>query len=624
MKKNAVFFVLLFIIALAPCVCSAQEMHGSTKLLALLNKQGKQYGASATLDLDIQSGKNRVFLETFPLTQVTTQVSMRFAQQIACDQIDVDCSDYDFFYTIKSLPGVVGGPSAGASASVLTAALLLGQEMKKDTAITGTINSGGTIGAVGGIKGKIKAASENGIKHVLIPKGTRMYVEDEVEIVKIEEELEENQTSQNQSNETFGINQSNKLDLVEYGHNLSVDVTEVATLAEALKIFTGYKIKEPSGEFVIDPGYKRTMKSVAVDLCSRNSNITNQLQQLRENRGINASEKEVSAINYSEKSRESFDVGEYYSAASYCFRSSVSLKQDIFRLSNLTKGDFENKARIIEEEIDEFNKKINNTKMNTITALQTMMAVKERLQEARDSVTSALEADKLNKSADMMAYAEERFYSAKTWGKFFNGDRNEFKLDQKHLKQTCRSKINEAEERYNYIRSIIPSLKLVSRKEMDKAYEDLDKKQYVDCLYQAIKLKSEIDVVLGIIGIENKELDELIDLKLDIVRKNLIKAEQEGIFPIISYSYYEYANSLKEKDKYSALLFTEYALEFANLDIYFPKKRTVWDILKKVDRKMLLVFFLGLFAGILLMWSTKKEHKTLQTSPKKRLRGKKR
>lgn len=620
MKKNVVLFAIVLFAVLAPAVCAAQEMHGSTKLLALMSKQGKQYGASATLDLDIQPGKNRVFLETFPLTQVTTQVSMRFAQQIACDQIDVDCSDYDFFYTIKSLPGVVGGPSAGASASVLTAALLLDQEMKKDVAITGTINSGGTIGAVGGIKGKIKAASENGITHVLIPKGTRMYVDDEIEVVDIEEDLEEG----NSTNATFELNQSNKLDLVEYGKNLSVNVTEVATLAEALEIFTGYKIKEPAGEFVIDPGYKKTMKAVAVDLCSRNRNISKQLQQLRENREINASEKEVQALNYSEKSSRSFDVGEYYSAASYCFRSSVALKQDIFRLSNLSKEDFESKAKVIEEQIDAFNKKINNTRMNTITALQTMMAVKERLQEARDSVTDALESDKLNKSADMMAYAEERLHSAKTWSKFFNGDKNEFELDQKHLKQTCQSKINEAEERYNYIRSILPSLKIVSRKDMDKAYEDLDKKQYVDCLYQAIKLKSEIDVILGVIGIEEAELSELIDLKLGIVKKNLIKAEQEGIFPIISYSYYEYANSLKEKDKYSALLFTEYALEFANLDIYFPKKRTLLDVLKKVDKKMLLVFFLGLFAGILLMWSTKKENKTLQTSPKKRLRGKKR
>ncbi|MBW3004658.1 hypothetical protein KY310_02405 [Candidatus Woesearchaeota archaeon] len=567
MKKNVVLFASLLLIVLAPIVYSAPEMHGSTKLLALLNKEGTQYGASATLDLDIQPGKNRVFLETFPLTQLTTQVSMRFAQQIACDQIDIDCSDYDFFYTIKSLPGVVGGPSAGASAAVLTASLLLDQEMKKDVAVTGTINSGGTIGAVGGLKGKIKAASENGIKHVLIPKGTRMYAEEEAEVVDVKTESEDNET-----NETFEINQSNKLDLIEYGKNLSVNVTEVATLSEALEIFTGYKIKEPAGDFIIDPAYKATMKDVAIDLCSRNQNITKQLAVLREKLGKNVSEKETKALNYSEKSKESFDLGEYYSAASYCFRSSVSLKQSIFKLSNLTKEDVENQAKILEEAADAFDKKINNTKMNTITALQTMMAVKERLQESRDAIKEALEADKLNKSTDMIAYAEERLHSAKTWSKFFNGDKNEFELDKTHLKNTCQSKINEAEERYNYIRSVLPNLKLVARKEMDKAYEDLDGGRYVDCLYQAIKLKSEIDVVLGVIGVEDEELGELIDLKLGIVKKSLIKAEQKGIFPIISYSYYEYANSLKEKDKFSALLFTEYALEFANLDVYFPKK----------------------------------------------------
>ena len=625
MKKNVVLFAIILLIALAPIVCAAPEMQGSTKLLALMKKKGTQYGTSATLDLDIQPGKNRVFLETFPLTQVTTQVSMRFAQQIACDQIDIDCSDYDFFYTIKSLPGVVGGPSAGASAAVLTAALLLDQEMKKDTAITGTINSGGTIGSVGGVKGKIKAASENGIKQVLIPRGTRMNAEDEVEVVDMEKSSKDNETNTtaDKTNKTVEINQSNKLDLVEYGKNLSVNVTEVATLAEALEIFTGYKIKEPSGEFVIDPNYKATMKAVAVDLCSRNKNITEQLAKQREELKQNSSEKEIKALNYSNKSTESFDVGEYYSAASYCFRSSVSLKQIIFKHANFTDEEIENKAKILEDEIDVFDKKINKTKMDTITALQTLMAVKERLQEASDAVKEALESDNKNKSMDLFAYAEERLYSAKTWSKFLNGDKNEFELDQTHLKITCQRKINEAEERYNYIRFVLPNLNIAPRKDIDQAYDDLNNDQYVNCLYQAIKIKSEIDVVLSIIGVEDEEMSEVIDLKLDIVKQNLIKAQQKGIFPIISYSYYEYANSLKEKDKYSALLFSEYALEFANLDIYFPKKRKALDILKKINKRMLLIFFLGLAAGIILMWPAKGKHKTLQTSPKTRLRGKK-
>ena len=130
--------------------------------------------------------------------------------------------------------------------------------------------------------------------------------------------------------------------------------------------------------------------------------------------------------------------------------------------------------------------------------------------------------------------------------------------------------------------------------------------------------------MLGLIGVEEERLDEIIELKLRSAKIELAKAQQKGIFPIISYSYYEYANSLKDKDKASALLFTEYALEFANLDIYFPVKRSFFDFIKRVNRKVLFVFFLGLFAGIILMWRPGNDYKTLQTPPKKRLRGKKR
>jgi len=109
----------------------------------------------------------------------------------------------------------------------------------------------------------------------------------------------------------------------------------------------------------------------------------------------------------------------------------------------------------------------------------------------------------------------------------------------------------------------------------------------------------------------------------------LVKTQQKGIFPIISYPYYEYSNSLKDVDESSAFLFSEYALEFANLDIYFPpKEKTLLSFLQKIDKKILFIFILGIAAGILLMWKPKnkryKKNKTLQTPPKKRLRGKKR
>jgi uncharacterized protein len=625
---NKKLLVLILVLLLLVPAASAATKHSSTKLLALLHKKDKDYGAVATLSLDIQPGKNRVFLETFPLTQVTTQVSMRFAQQIACATIDIDCSEYDFFYTITALPGVVGGPSAGASAAVTTAALLLDKPLREDVAITGTINSGGIIGSVGGLKGKIKAASDNGVKHVLIPKGTRMLVEKEVEVI----ELKPNATNATELNETgFNVTEKDipKLDLVEYGRNLSVNVTEVATLAEAIEIFTGYKIKEVTGDFVIDPDYKETMKDVAVQLCARNKELKEELQKLREENGINASERETKALNYSEKSKESFDVGEYYSAASYCFRGSVTFKQLVYSLKNFTEEDFENKVNSIEKDIDSFTGTINKTDINTITALQTMMAVKERIAEAREAIDTAIKEKKNADKLDWLAYSEERLYSAEAWSKFFNGDDNEFDLDETRLKATCQSKINEAEERYNYLRTFLPKVLQGIRGNLDDAYDDLKKKDYVSCLYQSIKVKSEIDVVLGLVGVEDDRIDELLDLKLNIVKQTLVKTQKKGIFPIISYSYYEYANSLKESEKlpdsFSALLFSEYALEFANLDIYFPKKeKTLLTVVKKIDRKLMLMFFLGLLAGIILMWRPKKEYKTLQTPPKKRLRGKKR
>ena len=609
MHKKLVILTIILLLSV-PAV-SAKE--GTTRLLALISKADKDYGTAASLDLDLQQGNNHVFLETFPPTKVSTQVSMRFAQQITCSVLDIDCSDYDFFYTIRSLPGVVGGPSAGAAAAVLTASLLLDKPLRKDAAITGTINSGGLIGSVGGIKGKIKAASENGINLVLIPQGTRMYGEDELEI----KDISKNETGLNDTNIT-----SNKLDLIEYGKNLSINVTEVATLTEAIELFTGYKVKESSEEFVIDPGYLATMKDVAVDLCARNDNITEALDKLRESLDINASKKEIEAKNFSDMGVSSFDSNEFYSSASYCFRSSVTLKQLLFNLSNLTEEEIDEKAKLLEPEIDVFEKQINSTAINTITDLQTLMAVRERIFEARDAVSKVLKKKK--NAAALLAYSQERLYSAQVWAKFFDGKETKFELDEKHLKQSCQSKINEAEERYSYANTILPALITDLRSELDEAHGMLEKKQYVSCLYQAIKTKSEVDVILGLIGVEEERLDELIELKLNSAKREVVKAQQKGIFPIISYSYYEYANSLKEVDDFSSLLFVEYALEFANLDIYFPKKKSVFDLFKRIDRRVLFVFFLGLFAGIILMWRPRSDYKTLQTPRKKRLRGKKR
>ena len=146
---------LIFILTLLFLIPSITATTGHMKLLAVIDPITEQ-GAIADLYLTIKEGEGRVFLDTSPLTKIDTQMSTRIAKEIACNFLEFDCEQKDFFYTIMSNSPIIGGPSAGAAISVLTISLLEDLTIKEDIAITGTINSGGIIGPVGGLKVKIE------------------------------------------------------------------------------------------------------------------------------------------------------------------------------------------------------------------------------------------------------------------------------------------------------------------------------------------------------------------------------------------------------------------------------------------------------------------------------------
>lgn len=549
MMKRLLFFVLAFM--LVPSVFARQ---GDIKLLALAEKSdGEVKGVVADLHLEIVPGRERVFLETFPLTKITTQISLRFAQQIACKELDMDCSGKDFFYTIKALPGIVGGPSAGSAAAVLTGALLLGEKIRNDTAITGTINSGGIIGPVSGLQQKIEAASEEGISRVLISKGSRL-----------------------QGNGT------NQTDLVEFGKSIGVEVVEVSTFAEAMEEFTGKKLPQPSAELVIDPRYQAIMRDVALDLCNRTSSISERIERDKQEFGVaNMTDKVLRAQNFSRMAEEAFEEGANYASASFCFRANVLQKQALFLMHNLSKEKIAKGVLLLKSASQNFTKEIDKKDITTITDLQTYMAVKERLFEVDESLLDVVKG--LNDTvaaSERLGYAEERFFSAITWARFFDGEDREFVIDRKSLKDGCTAKLAEAEERINYVKSILPDSLKDTRRMLDTAYNDFNSKNYIVCLHKASKAKAEADVILSLVGVQQQSLANAVELKLTTARHALVKAQEKGIFPIIGYSYYEYAKSLKDFDAYSSLLFAEYALELSNIDIYFPKKKAK---AKKVD-----------------------------------------
>ncbi len=581
------FLVWVVVLLLVPSVLAQS---GSIKLLALAEDSNeKASGAVADLELRIEPGKQRVFLETFPLTKITTQISMRFAQQVACKELDIDCSDKDFFFTIRALQGVVGGPSAGSAAAVLTASLIGGFPLRNDTAITGTVNSGGIIGPVGSVKEKMEAAAIIGIRRVLVPQGTR--------------EL-------NDSNTTT--------DLFEYGDVLGIEVIEVGTLLDALREYTGREFPNVTGELVIEPRYLETMRNVAVTLCNRTDAIKSSLEKRGKNiTGIEDLEQE--AVGMSAMASQAFDSGQYYASASFCFRGNVAYKRALGMQRNWTADDVAQALRILRNGMANFSRKTDSRGISTISDLQTYMAVKERLADV-DGIFLEI-AGNPNSTADniqRLAYAEERLFSSKTWARFFNSNDASFVIDSASLKSSCMAKISESEERLNYVRSFLPDTLAEARRELDSAYKDLESGNYTICLYKASKTKAEADVILSLVGVEASRIDSLIDLKLGIARNAIIRSQQKGIFPIIGYSYYEYAGSLKPIDKYSSLLFAEYALEFSNMDIYFARKKpvmiTVWQA---IESHMLWVLG-GIVLGIIISIIVESFQEAMEEGKRKR------
>ena len=559
MKKILLLFTILL---LTPIVYS---MQGGMPLLAVKQIDGGYEGSTAELFLEVNKGTGRVFVDTFPLSKIDTQISMRFAKEIACDFLEYDCEDYDFIYTIRANSPIIGGPSAGAAATVLTVSVLTKGEFKENISLTGTINSGGLIGPVGGLKEKIIAGAKSGLKIILIPEGDR---------VKINR-------SDNAS-----------INITEFGKNLSVEIIEVSDLSEALELFTGEKWDLVDEEISISESYKDTMKGLASNLCDRNSELKEMV--LARNISSDIEDTYKSAMNLSIKGKLASGREEFYAAASFCFGSNVKFNEVFLEMKNFSDMKYEVLLGELNDKIVEFDLEIEKREIKTITDLESYMVVKERLREA-------FKYANLTENVSYpysYSYANERLRSAYSWAEFFKNKGKRLVLDRDSLRESCRQRIAEAEERLQYASLYIPFDLRSAKANLDEAYSDFNNEVFALCLFKASKAKAESNIVLNTLGVERDYIPRLIDNKLNAATKVIVKAERKDIFPVLGYSYYEYANNLRESDEFSALLYAEYALELSNLDIYFKEKGEIK--LPRLDETKIGILAIGIVAGLIV------------------------
>jgi len=146
-----------------------QNYSASTNVLAV--KGDGSSGVMGKVIIEIQSGNGRVLMNTNPFLEPDTQYSAETAVSVAQNITGKSLKDRDVIVSFDMTGQVLGGPSAGAAMTVATIAAIEEKQVRKDVAITGTIEQSGNIGRIGGVLEKAEAAGENGIKLFLVPEG---------------------------------------------------------------------------------------------------------------------------------------------------------------------------------------------------------------------------------------------------------------------------------------------------------------------------------------------------------------------------------------------------------------------------------------------------------------------
>ncbi len=572
--------MLLALVLATSVAAAAEQKEYSLKLLAV--SDSGEAGVTANLHLRIAPGTGNVFIEAEPVTKLDTRISFKLAKEIACHSIPAvseKCDNYDFFFRIDANASLLGGPSAGAAAAALTIAALDDASINQSVAITGTINSGGLIGEVGGLKEKIDAAAKGGLSEVLIPDGERYY--------------------RTASNKTAPVvPAAPALDLIEYGKSSGVQVKEVSSIQEALLQLTGKNYSTEEKSLEIDTHYSEVMGNLAGDICGRSSELsaeasrvdTATLEKNIESKSLteNASQQAKPQPGLAEDLRRALEIaknstssglkekekGSYYSAASMCFGSNVKYSYLLLLGKNLSEEEALRQINITAAAADRFEKGI--PAAETLAGMQARGSVMERLGDTRQLLELGAEDFRngnYNDGIYRLAFANERLGSASAWEKFLTPYQGSGKAalpetyyNNESLRNGCVTRLQEADEHMQYLDFYLPGI-LNSKEELGPVYSYLRQGDYSSCIYRASLAKAKANAMLSALS-GNENMTKLIGGKLKAAKESIIQQTSNGDFPIISYSYYEYSNSLKGTDQPSALLFSEYALELSNLQVY--------------------------------------------------------
>ena len=562
-------------------------------------------GVISTITVTIQNnGNGRVFVDTLPLTQVDMQGSARLAVKVASALVendvncDVDPSNYDYFFVVRTDAPIIGGPSAGAIMTVAAICLLENWTMENNTVMTGMINPDGSIGPIGGIPQKIDAAYSVGATRFLIPKGQGTYEEMVTTVL---------------NGGTTIITQPVSRNVSDYAKQYNIEVVEIAEVTEAVENFTGYNFEfEESESEITTEDYIESMKPLASTLLTEARELYENASSKLENTTIPNNYPNFYRSDVTEQfesTKDSLDESEiwygrdlYYTSTSKSFQSLIASRTVIYACDYFDSDDSTDYIDDLIEDVESLyntaSEEAKNAEVSGFISLQCIGAAQRRATEAEtylDAAKSTYESSQPFYYFDVidflyrLAFAVERSNSIGWWlnmKSYFTeiGDISDTELENFALEY-----IEEAEQSAVYSGVILDEIGGGSGASstylsnantlLESARDDLNKGYPAAALFEALEALVKANLAIEIIG---SDAVDKIDSARERASNNIAKSRKQGIEPVLAVSYYEYAESLSNESAYnSALIYYKYsgliagALGFTNVSTGTSSSRYV-------------------------------------------------
>ena len=360
---SAVVVVSLFALGAVgaqPAASSSLKVYGSTGLyiFGVTNINGTITGVPAVLNLTVTNGTGQVFLGSTPLTQTDTQAQAVLSTDVACNLLNLNCDNYNFYYYITSASPEVGGPSAGSAFTMAAMSILSGKPLNKNIAMTGTANPDGSVGIVGDVSQKSMAAANLGIKVFLYPS-------------------------------TNNVSSSS----LQYDEEHGLVPIPVSNEYQAFQYFTGYNYTPTVNSSINSPLYNKLMNKTYQEFLTYQNSIYNSIPNLNSSSADIASLISTAQVLMTNETAAAASGNYYVAASEMVSSSSYLLEAKVLENMQNSSDNATFISNLVSAQNATISKTMNDISSNYITNSTTLMLkfiALDRLAEAQSYMNQSL------------------------------------------------------------------------------------------------------------------------------------------------------------------------------------------------------------------------------------------